>query len=63
MDVEFGACVASVTTGPLSIGAAVRDGRFYWQPGPAFHGDYSLSFTVTTCSGGTWRYTLNVRVE
>jgi hypothetical protein len=29
---------------PLPIGSTLRGGRFYWQPGPGFLGDYDLVF-------------------
>ncbi|HEX4593364.1 MAG TPA: hypothetical protein VH157_03770, partial [Bryobacteraceae bacterium] len=29
---------------PLPIGSTLRDGMFYWQPGPGFLGEYQLQF-------------------
>jgi hypothetical protein len=27
---------------PLPVGSTLKAGRFYWQPGPGFLGDYNL---------------------
>jgi uncharacterized repeat protein (TIGR01451 family) len=32
---------------PLPIGSSLKDGVFYWQPGPAFLGDFNLIFERT----------------
>jgi hypothetical protein len=29
---------------PLPIGSTLKDGLFYWQPGPGFLGEYQLLF-------------------
>jgi hypothetical protein len=29
---------------PLPVGSTLKDGIFYWQAGPGFHGDYELLF-------------------
>jgi len=29
---------------PLPVGSTLKSGRFYWQPGPGFLGDYNLLF-------------------
>src|SRR5207245_8567496 len=29
---------------PLPIGSTLKDGVFYWQPGPGFLGEYQLQF-------------------
>ena len=29
---------------PLPIGSSLKEGVFYWQPGPGFLGDYDLFF-------------------
>jgi hypothetical protein len=73
LEVRFGAsggCVARVSggavngdrAGALPVGSALRGGRFYWQPGPAFKGDYAFSFTVTSCDGTVDVVKLDVQV-
>ena len=41
----------------LPIGSSLKDGVFYWQPGPGFVGEYNLQFER---SNGT---TIPVRVR
>ncbi len=35
---------------PLPIGSTLRDGVFYWQPGPGFLGEYQLLVRTTGCA-------------
>jgi hypothetical protein len=71
MGVQFGAasCVAGVAgpvrdgkLEPLPVGSALKGGRFYWQPGPAFNGDYDLQFAVTECTGAVSMVNLTVTI-
>jgi hypothetical protein len=40
----YGHMVVNGRRQPLPVGSSLRGGIFYWQPGPAFLGDYQLVF-------------------
>jgi hypothetical protein len=48
IEVEVGAndgyLIVNSERRPLPIGSTLRDGVFYWQPGPGFLGEYQLQF-------------------
>jgi hypothetical protein len=39
-----GALVMNDDRQPLPVGSTLKAGRFYWQPGPGFLGEYNLLF-------------------
>jgi hypothetical protein len=49
---------------PLPVGSSLdRSGIFYWYPGPAFRGVYSLIFVRTGCDGTRERVPVTVRIS
>ncbi|MCP5045917.1 MAG: hypothetical protein GY940_02020, partial [bacterium] len=50
---------------PLPIGSTLdrKNGKFYWQLGPGFVGDYRLVFIENSIHMGTQKKTIIVRVE
>ena len=40
-----------------------RTGTFYWQPGPAFRGTYSLVFVRTACDGSRTKSHVSVSIR
>jgi hypothetical protein len=40
---------------PLPIGSSLKDGVFYWQPGPGFLGEFNLVFERTDGSASEVR--------
>jgi hypothetical protein len=50
---------------PLPIGSFLdmQGGIFYWQPGPAFLGNYRLVFFETDCNGGMKRKDLSITLS
>jgi len=47
----------------LPVGAALEpQGRFYWHPGPAFRGLYSLVFVRTACDGSRTRLPVSLTI-
>jgi hypothetical protein len=38
-------------------------GRFYWQPGPAFHGRFQIVFVLTACDGARQRRAVTIRIN
>jgi len=48
---------------PLPVGSSLdRSGTFYWYPGPAFRGSYSLIFVRTTCDGAREMLPVTVKI-
>ena len=48
----------------LPVGASLdRRGTFYWQPGAAFRGEYSLVFVRTGCEGAETRIPVTIRIR
>ena len=44
---------------PLPTGSTLKDGLFYWQPGPGFLGQYELSFERPDGAAATVRVTIH----
>ena len=48
---------------PVGSTLSSTEGRFFWSPGPAFHGDYELVFSIADDAGEWNRKTVTVTVE
>ena len=61
----FGYSLVDNKLQPLPIGSTLemKTGKFYWNPGPGFIGDYELVFIEKTGTGVTKRKYINIRIS
>ena len=47
---------------PLPVGSILKDGTFYWLPGPGYFGTYHLAFTCLRQDGTTYNRDFSIHV-